>query len=533
MLSNAVTNIDSVTPYNDYVFKAKECGMSALGFSEHGSVMEFYHKKCLIEENGMKYIHGCEAYVTETLDEKIRDNMHTVLIAKNFEGFKELNKLVSKSFTRTDNHFYYVPRISLEELMSVSDNIIITSACVGGIFGKGNKETQDKFLDYMSKNNSRCFLEIGHHLDQKQKEYNRFMYELSGKTGIRLIAGTDTHVLNREHEQGRLILQASKNIIFEGEDGWDLKFKTFDELCKSYDMQDTLPENVYLDAIENTNVLADMVEEFVLDTNTKYPKIYEEPEKTFRDQINKAIENHPYALKNHTIEEINKVVDEEFKVYKATKSIDFMLMQTYIREWEKENGIQSGYGRGSVSGSMIAYLLGVTQMDSIRFDLNFFRFLNPARITNSDIDTDYSGIDRDKTKEFLLRDKMNLKSINSAEIITFNTIETKGAVRDVCRALYKDRSDINYLDVSNEISKLVDSNEESARKKYPEVFKYVDIVAGTIVSVGTHPSGVLISDLPIDELVGLCSISTSDYPVSMLNMKELDALMYVKLDILG
>lgn len=159
--------------------------------------------------------------------------------------------------------------------------------------------------------------------------------------------------------------------------------------------------------------------------------------------------------------------------------------------------------------------------------------MNPSRVTNADIDTDYSGKDRDRVKEFLLRDKMNLPNIRSAEIITFNTIALKGAVRDVCRALYKDRKDINYIELSNEISKELDLHEDAIRKKYPEVFEYVDIVNGTIVSIGTHPSGVLISDLPIEERIGLCSISTSDYPVSMINMKELDDQMFVKLDVLG
>lgn len=156
-------------------------------------------------------------------------------------------------------------------------------------------------------------------------------------------------------------------------------------------------------------------------------------------------------------------------------------------------------------------------------------FLNPSRVTNADIDSDYSGPDRDKVKEFLLRDKMGLPGINSAEIITFNTIAMKGAVRDVARALYKDEPGIDYLAISDEISKGLDSNEEGLRKKYQEVFRYADIVNGTIVSIGTHPSGVLISDLPINEVVGLCSLSTSEYPVSMINMKELDDLMFVKL----
>ena len=507
--------------------------MKALGFSEHGSLFEWWHKKTAIEAAGMKYLHGIEAYLTESLDEKVRDNYHCVLYARNYDGFLELNRIVSKSFNRKDNHFYYVPRISFEELFSLSDNILITTACVGGVFGKGGEETQDKFLSFLKANKHRCFFEIGHHIDEKQVLYNRKLVELSDETGIPLIAGTDTHVLDARHEQGRSILQASKNIVFDGEDRWDLKFKTYDELVEAYRLQNAIPAERYMQAIENTNVFADMIEPFTVDCGTKYPHIYDNPTETFVQKIENAIQTHPYALKNHSEEEIRSVVEKELEVYKATKSIDFMLLQTYLREWEKQNGIQSGYGRGSVSGSFIAYLLGITQMDSLKFNLNFFRFMNPSRVTNADIDTDYAGADRDRVKEFLLKEKMGLPDIRSAEIITFNTIATKGAVRDVCRALYKDRQDIDYMKLSDEISKGLDENEEAMRKKYPEVFKYADIVSGTIVSVGTHPSGVLISDLPIDETIGLCSLSTSDYPVSMINMKELDDQMYVKLDILG
>lgn len=372
-LSNAVTNIDSVTKFGEYVDKAKELGMKALAFSEHGSCFEWYHKKVAIEAAGMKYVHAAEVYITETLDEKIRDNMHCILLAKNYDGFLELNRLVSGSFNRKDNHFYYVPRMSLGELLNTSSNIIITTACIGGIFGKGNATVKSRFLDFAKTNNDRVFLEIGHHRDAKQVSYNKYMYELSKTYGLRLIAGTDTHVLNETHETGRSILQKAKNIVFDGEDNWDLKFKSYDELIDAYRLQSSLPEQVFTEAVENTNILADMVEEFHLDTNTKYPHIYENPEETFYKKIKEAELSHPYALKNHTKEELDKRIDEELEVYKATKSIDFMLLQTYLRDWEKKNGIQCGYGRGSVSGSMIAYLLGITQMDSMKFDLNFFR----------------------------------------------------------------------------------------------------------------------------------------------------------------
>lgn len=527
-LSNGVTNIDSVTKFGAYIEKAKECGMTALAFTEHGSVFEWFHKKEAIENAGMKYVHAVEAYLTATLNEKVRDNMHCVLIARNYNGFLELNRLISKSFNRKDNHFYYVPRISMDELFDTSENIIITSACVGGVFGKGELDVQRRFLDFMIRSRERCFLEIGHHSDVKQIEYNLRLSELSKTTGIRLTVGTDTHALDAVHERGRSILQRSKRILFEGEEGWDLKFKTYDELVEAFELQKALDADTYMEAIQNTNVLENMVEPFELDMSFKYPHIYENPEDTFYQKIKAAETSHPYALKNHSKAELDRVIDDEFEVYKKTGSIDFMLLQTYIREWEKSQGIQCGYGRGSVSGSMIAYLLGITQMDSMRFNLSFARFMNPDRVSLGDIDSDYSGKDRERVKEFLLKDKMDIPTINSAEIITFNTIALKGAIRDVGRAL-----EIGLDEVSEITKQCEDGVPDSLRKKYEELFYYVDIVNGTIVSIGTHPSGVLISDLPINETVGMCSISSSDYPVSMLNMKELDALMYVKWDILG
>jgi DNA polymerase-3 subunit alpha len=528
-LSNGVTNIDSVTKYNQYIERAKELGMKALAFSEHGSVFEWYHKKCDIEAAGMKYIHAVECYITESIEEKIRDNLHCVLIAKNYDGFLELNGIISRSFNRADNHFYYVPRISFDELLATSDNIIVTSACIGGILYKGNENLQEQFLAFCQKNRDRCFLEIGHHLDPQQDEHNKHLYELSKKYHLRLIAGTDTHCLNSTHSKGRTKLQESKSIHFENEDNWDLTFKSYEELVECYKKQRSIPEEAYLQAIENTNVMADMVEEFTLDTSTKYPLIYDNPEETFKNKIWSAIEKHPYLLKRYSKAELEEVVNEEFEVYKKTESIDFMLLETYMREWEKPQGIECGYGRGSVTGSEIAYALGITQMDSKKFNLNFFRFMNPSRVTNADIDTDYASADRDRVKEFLLKERMGLPQIRTSEIITFNTIAVKGAVRDIARAMNMPLSEVGTI--CNQIDN--DEIPEKLRKQYPELFEYVDIVTGTVVSIGTHPSGVLVSDLEIENLIGMCTTGTSDYQISMLNMKELDALMYVKLDILG
>ena len=532
-LSNGVTNVDSVTKFKEYVARAKELGMKAMAFSEHGNIFEWLHKKEAIEEAGMKYIHGMEAYITETLDEKIRDNYHCVLLAKNDAGRREINRLSSNSFNRNDGHFYYMPRILLDDLINTSDNIIVTSACLGGALSKGNDSVKNKFLSFFIENRHRCFLEIQHHNVEEQISYNKELYELSKKYGISLIAGTDTHALNDTHMAGRKILQLSKGVHFAEEDLWDLTFKSYDELCRAYEKQNALPKEVYLEAIENTNKMADMVEKFTLDRNTKYPKLYEDSLGTYKAKINEAYIKHPYIRKRYAPEVINPIIREEVETYEKTKSIDFMLLQMYLRDWEQEHGIYCGYGRGSVSGSEVAYILGITQMDSIKFGLNFFRFMNPSRVTNADIDTDYSSKDRDIVKQFILRDHMDLPNIRASEIITFNTIALKGAIKDVGRAL---RMSIVETSAISEAVYLEDNKwviDDAFRKRYPDLFKYVDIVNGTIVSIGSHPSGVLVSDLDIDEEVGMCSLSTSDYPVSVLNMKELDSLMYVKLDILG
>lgn len=534
-MSNGVTNIDSVTKFQKYIDRAKETGMKAMAFSEHGSVFAWDLKKEAIEKAGMKYIHAEEFYITQTLEEKIRDNWHCVLIGKNWDGVRELNYLASKSFNRKDNHFFYVPRITIDDFLGTSDNIIITSACLGGPLNHAPENIVKQLLEFMAKNKQRCFLEIQHHNVSDQKAYNLQLVQWSKEYGIPLIAGTDTHSLDEIHAEGRKILQKSKDICFSDEDGWDLSFKTYDELCEAYRKQGALSEEVYLTAIENTNKMADMVEEFVLDRHTKYPKIYDDPVKTFKQKINEGYKNNEYIHQRYSKKEVLDRVQEELAVYEKVGAIDFMLLETYIREWEKSVGIHSGPGRGSVSGSMIAYLLNITKMDSLKFHLNFFRFMNPARVTNADIDTDYYSEDREKLKYFLLHDRMNLSNIKTSEIITFNTIALKGAIRDVCRALYKkdQGDDGEYLKIADAICADVERDEDGMRKKYPEVFKYVDIVNGTIVSIGSHPSGVLVSDRDIERDVGLCSISTSDYPVSMLDMHGLDGQMYVKLDVLG
>lgn len=521
--SNGTTNIDSITNYKEYINKAKELGMKAFGFSEHGSLFSWLHKKEEVEKAGLKYIHGIEAYITESLHEKIRDNYHCILIAKNYDGVLELNQLVSESYNRCDGHFYYMPRILYDDLEKTSDNIIISTACLGGILYKGNENIKNRFVSFLQSNKHRCFLEIQHHIDHKQKEYNKYLQMLSEKINVPLIIGTDTHALNEEHLEGRSILQKAKNVVFADEESWDLTFKSYDELVSAYEKQGSLPMDVVKIAIDNTNVLADMVEPFEIDKTYKYPHLWKNSMKTFQNKIIEGIKKRGVDKYPNYQEYLDRI-KHELKAYEHNGAIDFMLLMEDIISWCSEKDIKVGYGRGSVNGSVIAWLLGITEMDSIKHNLNFERFMNTERVSLSDIDTDFPPSRIEEVKQYIF----NKTGLYCCDIVTFNTVADKGAIRDVGRALNIPLTEVATICDSVDNEELYKKN----REKYTKLFKYVDLIKGTIVSVGSHPCGCVVAPFTITDRFGTFTTSTSNYSVSQINMKEIDSLNYVKLDLL-
>lgn len=521
MLSNPTTTIDSTTHYKQYIEKVKENGMKSISFSEHGNIFNWVSKKLETEKAGLKYIHSVETYVTKSLDEKIRDNYHIVLIALNLQGVYEINRLISNANNKEDGHFYYNPRITYEELKNTSDNIAISTACLGSILNSKDVELKKDFVEFMTKNKHRCFLEIQHHLVQDQINYNKLLYEIHKVTKIRLIAGTDTHNLDENYARGRIALQKAKNIHFANEEGWDLNFKTYDELVEAYEKQSSLPKEVYLQAIENTNTLADMVEEFELDRSHKYPKLYENGEKEFLKRIKKGIVNKEINKKPNKREYQDRI-EEEFEVYKKLGAIDYMLFQDDMLEYARENDIAYGYGRGSVNGSLIAYILGITHMDSIKHDLNFFRFMNPHRVSLCDIDVDYEPSRRQEIIDWVFKHP----KVHAYGIVTFNTVATLGSIDELGRAFKIPLDEVKAIKES-----LNTPTESNYRDKYPQVFELMPYIEGTVLSVGYHPSGYLATPFEIDEMVG--TFTSGDYIVSQCNMVELDYMNWVKLDILG
>lgn len=531
-------SVDSVTKFEQYIEAAEQAQMRTICFSEHGNIFNWVKKKQALEKKNMKYIHANEVYLTEYIDKEkglIRDNYHYMLISKNWDGVQELNRLTSLSNNQEDGHKYYNPRLSFDDLFNTSDNIIMTSACLASPLWRAikndNKQMMNKLMDFFVNNKHRMFFEIQYHMHPEQKLFNQHLYDLSKTTGIPLIAATDTHALNQSHAEARTILMKAKKATYGDEDAFDLTFKTYPEMVKMFQDQDSVPRNVYLEAIHNTNVLVDMIDEFKIDDSPKYPKLHDDSERVFKEKINigvvdRGINKFPPEKKQQYFERIR----EEFDTYKKVGAIDYMLLQKEVVDWAHKNEIYQGYGRGSVNGSLIAYLLKITEMDSIKHKLNFFRFLNPERISLADIDLDWPPSKRQEVIDYV----STIPGIHFSEIITFNTVALKGAIREIGRALDMDLSTIDQIAKSvykNE--KKEDAVDSKYIEMYPELFKYVELVKGVIVSIGSHPSGYVVSPISLEGNIGLCFTKESKYPVSQINMKELDSLNYVKLDILG
>lgn len=561
--------LDSCTNFKDYINKASELGMKAIGFSEHGNIYNWIEKKLYCDKKGIKYLHGCEIYLTKTHEEKIRDNYHTILIAKNGEGFRELNTLIDTS-TRED-HTYYKNRISYDEFLNISDNIIKISACLASPL---NKEKDKELFDKLAKKYD--YYEIQYHNDKNgdQIKYNKMLYELSRKNNIPLIVGTDTHNLNQYKSECRKILKKRKKMNYDNEDDFDLTFKSYDEVIQMFDAQKSLPISVVLEALENTNKMANSCEEITLDTSIKYPQLSQDDEKLF---IQRIYEKLKYKIENNIIKKDKFYLDrltEEIEVFKKLNMCSFILFMSELVTWCLENNIPVGPCRGSVGGSSTAYILDIIDVDPRIWKTVFSRFANEDRLEVGDIDLDFAPSQRVLVYEYIIN---RFGMDKSAYILAIGTISDKGTIDDIGGALseiWKEDSSVIqnlYKDIINklksnnhmELSKVVTEDycyrrleelrslenpysldnisrikkeyEEDPQKtmaKYPDIFYYFDGLVGTAISQSMHPAGIVASPITLHDNYG--TFWKDGQRIMQINMEEIhDGTGLVKYDILG
>lgn len=544
-LHTELSLLDSCTNFKLYVDKAKELGQTAICFTEHGNCYNWIEKKEYCEEQGIKYLHGVEAYLTKELYEypqvpdewyeahlgcdeketqeelgeflednkkKVRDNYHTVLIARNYDGVKEINALLDKS--TQEDHFYYKNRITFDEFKNISDNVIKISACLASPLNKLRDESLIQYYDY---------LEVQPHINsEEQKKYNKWLYKMSIKYNKPLIAGTDTHSLNKYKAECRSILQKAKHITFTNEDEFDLTYKSYDELVQMFKAQNSLPEKVYLEAIENTNRMADSVETFVLDKSFKYAKCYDDDEAVLKQRVNEGYRD---KLRRGVIKKNPQYaanVKEEFRVFKKIGMLGFMLFMSDLVRWCWANGIPIGYCRGSVGGSTIAYLTDIIDVDPIVWHTVFSRFANEDRKELGDIDIDISPTQRHLVYEHII-DSFGVDY--TAYILAIGTISDKGTIDEIGRAL-------DYpLDYVANIKRSYEADAEKAKQDYPELFYYFDGLLNTAISQSMHPAGIIVSPITLPDNYG--TFWADGKRILQINMEECHEVSLNKYDLLG
>lgn len=527
--------LDSCTNYQEYIDLAVQNGQKAIAFSEHGKPLGWVSKKMACDKAGIKFIHAVEIYLTESLEEKVRDNYHTILIAKDHDGLLELNSLVSLSCQ--EDHFYYVNRLTFEEFLMISPHIITTSACLASPLNK----LDHSHPMYNSLVKRYDFLEVQPHDQAEQIAFNKWLYELSVRFNKPLIAGTDTHSSSKYKAECRDVLLSAKHKKYD-DDSFDLSYKTFDELVDMFRTQDALPETIFMEAINNTNLMADMVDDFELDTSIKYPILYgsaEEDDRKYEELVNRKLEE---KLANGTIPKhqeaaFRKAIPEELSILRSMGMNGFMLSMSELVSWCKENGMATGTARGSVGGSRVAYVSDITDLNPETWGTLFSRFANPNRVEPGDIDTDVVDTDRPAIFKHII-ERFGVEK--TARVAAFGTVKERGVIDDVGRHLAKQWSDAhpefqvdkNPWNLKNmeKIKSEFDADENATKQRYPELFYYFDGLLGTKISQSIHPAGIVISPITLRDNFGV--FDKDGEQCLMLDMDEAHECGLIKYDML-
>lgn len=536
--------LDGTTRIRDLVTRTKELGMNAVALTDHGNmygIIEFY-KTCL--EEGIKPVIGAEVYVTNgsRFDKtpKNREYYHLILLAENNKGYENLMKIVS--IGNVDG-YYYRPRVDYETLEKYSSGLISTSACISGEVQRkilnrdyeGAREAALRLESIFGKGN--FFLELQDHGMEEQKIVNEGVLKLSKETGIELVCTNDSHYTNKDDfisHDVLLCVQTGKTVNEEKR----MKFPSNEFYLKS--PEEMLELFSYApEALENTQKIADRCNVEIEFHNTKLPHFDIPDGYTNESYLRELIENGLREKYGEISPKINERYEYEFQTISQMGYVDYFLIVWDFVRFAKEHDIPVGPGRGSAAGSIISYALSITDIDPLKHDLLFERFLNPERISMPDIDIDFCYERRDEVIDYV-NEKYGAEKV--AQIVTFGKMLAKGAIRDVGRAL-----DIPYGKVDS-IAKMVPDalgmNLERALQISPElkrayeedyeVKKIIDIaldVEGLSRHTSTHAAGVLITGSDVTDYVPLTR--NGDIICTQYNMTELEELGLLKMDFLG
>ncbi|NQU77095.1 DNA polymerase III subunit alpha [Candidatus Falkowbacteria bacterium] len=557
--------LDGLAKIGDLVAKAKEYKMESLALTDHGvmyGAIEFY-KTC--KDAGIKPIIGCEVYVAPNGRLKKRprvdeERFHLILLAKNDAGYKNLLKLTSKAHLEG---FYYKPRVDLEILKKHSEGLIASSACLQGeisrlILSDKRERAKEKALEYKEIfGEGNFYLEVQHHPNiPEQGQVNEIIFEISRETEIPCIATNDVHYLEPDDAEAQdilLCLQTKKKLTDTDRMnmmGEDFSFYSSEKILAGFP---THPE-----VVENTQKIAEKCNLEIELGEIKLPHFEVPGGASNEEYLEKLcaeglVKRYGYNRGGQKTEDggrkdeagVDEIVMErlayELGIIEKTGFAPYFLIVADFVNWAKDRAIVVGPGRGSAAGSIVSYLLNITDLDPIKYELLFERFLNPERISMPDIDLDFADVRRDEVIEYV---SQKYGKDHVSQIITFGTMAARAAIRDVGRVF-----DMSYS-YCDQIAKMIpmftglfdalEANSElkDMYEKDPEAKKLIDTamkLEGVARHASTHACGVVITKEASNNYIPLQYDSKADEKavVSQYSMKPIEDLGLLKMDFLG
>lgn len=539
--------LDGSNKIKEYVTRVKELGMNSAAITDHGvmfGVIDFYRAA---KEVGINPILGCEVYVapgsrfdkeTQTGEDRY---YHLVLLAENNQGYSNLMKIVSAGFVEG---YYYKPRVDIDVLKKYHEGVIALSACLAGevarylsrgLYEEG-KRAALKYEEIFGKDN--FFLELQDHGIPQQQMVNQQLIRMNRETGIGLVCTNDVHYTYAEDAAAHdilLCIQTGKKVEDEDRmryEGGQYYVKSPQEMAQLFPYA---PE-----ALENTQKIADRCHVDIEFGVTKLPK-YDVPEGyTSWEYLNKLCYEGLEERYHPVTQELRERLKYELDTIQTMGYVDYFLIVWDFIKYARDHEIMVGPGRGSAAGSLVAYTLGITKLDPIRYQLLFERFLNPERVSMPDIDIDFCFERRQEVIDYVVRKYGKDRVV---QIVTFGTLAARGVIRDVGRVLDLPYAQVDTIAkmIPNElnitINKALDMNPE-LKKKYEEdsQIKYlIDMskrLEGLPRHTSMHAAGVVISQKDVDEYVPLSRASDGSI-TTQFTMTTLEELGLLKMDFLG
>ena len=542
--------LDGASKIPELVHQAKELGMDSIAITDHGvmyGVIDFYRAA---KKEGIKPIIGCEVYVApgSRFDKEAGKNenryYHLVLLAENDTGYHNLMKIVSRGFTEG---YYYKPRVDREVLQEFHEGIIALSACLAGEvatylrqgFYEEAKKAALEHVEIFGENN--YFLELQDHGIDDQQTVNQGLLRMSQETGIPLVATNDIHYVKKEDAEAHdilLCIQTGKKVADEDR----MRYEGGQYYLKSpEEMEDLFP--YAKQALENTGKIAKRCNVEIVFGEQKVPK-YEVPEGFTSYSYLKALCQEGLERRYDPVTpQLQERLDYELSTIETMGYVDYFLIVWDFIKYAKDHGIAVGPGRGSAAGSIVSYCLEITNIDPIRFNLLFERFLNPERVTMPDIDVDFCYERRQEVIDYVVRKYGKEKVV---QIVTFGTMAARMVIRDVGRVL-----DMPYAAVDR-IAKMIPMGQNGhnptikealtissdLKKAYDEeedVRYLLDMsqrLEGLPRHASMHAAGVVIGQKAIDEFVPL-SRGSEDAITTQFTMTTIEELGLLKMDFLG